>query len=193
MFSETRTHAPSFEEYAAAAWSMLYRSAYLLAGNHADAEDLAQQTLIKAHAGWAKVSASDSSNAYVRRILTNTFLSSKRPRARRLELLTDEIPEWDGATGTAAGAAGTPGTSDERMALWPHITQLPPRQRAVIVLRYYEDLSEAEIAETLGCSRGNVKSTAHRALKSLRDALGAPDDQTQTRSQTRIQGEGGLR
>jgi RNA polymerase sigma-70 factor (sigma-E family) len=182
MFSATRTHAPSFEEYAAAAWPMLYRSAYLLAGNHADAEDLAQQTLIKAHRAWAKVSASDSANAYVRRILTNTFLSSKRPKARRVELLTDEVPEWGGGTGTAGGSPGTPGTSDERMALWPHVKQLPPQQRAVIVLRYFEGLSEMEIAETLGCSRGNVKSTAHRALKSLRVALGVPHDQTRPES-----------
>ena len=109
MFSATRTHAPSFEEYAAAAWSMLYRSAYLLAGNHADAEDLAQQTLIKAHASWAKVSASDSANAYVRRILTNTFLSSKRPKARRLELLADEMPEWGRATGMAGARRGCRG------------------------------------------------------------------------------------
>ena len=75
-----------------------------------------------------------------------------------------------------------PGAHDERMALWPHVRQLPPQQRAVIVLRYFEDLSEMEIAETLGCSRGNVKSTAHRALKSLRAALGAPDDQTRPES-----------
>ena len=172
MFSGTDTHVPSFEEYAAVSWSMLYRSAYLLAGNHADAEDLAQQTLIKAHRAWSKVSASDSANAYVRRILTNTFLSSRRPRARRLELLTDEVPEW---AGTAGGPAGTPGTSDERMALWPHVRELPRQQRAVIVLRYFEDLSEAEIAETLGCSRGTVKSTAHRALKSLKAALDEHD------------------
>lgn len=181
MFPTTRTHRPSFEEYAAAAWSTLYRSAYLLAGNYADAEDLAQQTLIKAHRAWAKVGASDSPNAYVQRILINTFLSSKRPKARRLELLTDEIPQRGGATSTAAGAAGTPGTSDERMALWPHVKQLPPQQRAVIVLRYFEDLDEAEIAEILGCSRGTVKSTAHRALKSLRAALDAPGDQTGAR------------
>lgn len=176
MFSGTDTQVPSFEEYAAVSWPMLYRSAYLLAGNHADAEDLAQQTLIKAHRAWAKVSASDSVNAYVRRILTNTFLSSKRPRARRLELLTDDVPEWDGAAGDAA-PPGTPGESDERMALWPHVRQLPRQQRAVVVLRYFEDLSEAEIADTLGCSRGTVKSTAHRALKSLRAAL---DDQDRT-------------
>ncbi|WP_223164238.1 sigma-70 family RNA polymerase sigma factor [Nocardioides mesophilus] len=59
------------------------------------------------------------------------------------------------------------------MALWPHVKSLPPRQRAVIVLRYYEDLSEQEIAEALGCSRGNVKSTAHHALKALRAAIGS--------------------
>lgn len=178
MFSTTGTDIPSFEEYAVASWSMLYRSAYMLAGNHADAEDLAQQTLIKTHGAWAKVSASDSANAYVRRILTNTFLSSRRPRGRRLELLTDEIPDGVGPTGTAGLAAGKSETSDERMALWPHVKELPPRQRAVIVLRYYEDLSEAETAETLGCSRGTVKSTAHRALKSLRAALGEPEAPT---------------
>ncbi len=163
IFTATRSDTPTFEEYAAAAWPSLYRSAYLLAGNHADSEDLAQQTLIKAHGAWAKVSASDSPNAYVRRILTNTFLSSKRPKGRRLELLTDELPE---------PVDHPAGGSEERMALWPHVKRLPPQQRAVIVLRYYEELSEAEIAETLGCSRGNVKSTAHRALKSLRVALG---------------------
>ena len=57
------------------------------------------------------------------------------------------------------------------MVLWPHVRSLPPRQRAVVVLRYYEDLSEQEIADALGCSRGNVKSTAHHALKALRAAL----------------------
>ncbi len=167
IFTATRSDAPTFEEYAAAAWPSLYRSAYLLAGNHADSEDLAQQTLIKAHGAWAKVSASDSPNAYVRRILTNTFLSSKRPKGRRLELLTDDLPE-------PVHHPEGEGDSEERMALWPHVKRFPPQQRAVIVLRYYEELSEAEIAETLGCSRGNVKSTAHRALKSLRVALG-PD------------------
>jgi RNA polymerase sigma factor (sigma-70 family) len=121
------------------------------------------------------VSASDSMNAYVRRILTNTFLSSRRPKARRLELLTDELPDWGGASGTEGRPTGTPGASDERMALWPHVKQLPRQQRAVIVLRYFEDLSEAEIAEMLGCSRGTVKSTAHRALKSLKAALDEQD------------------
>lgn len=167
IFSATSTDAPTFEEYAAAAWPSLYRYAYLLAGNHVDAEDVAQQTLIKAHGAWSRVTSADSPNAYVRRILTNTYLSWRRPQARTREVLTDTPPESD---------AVPPPASEERMLLWPHVKALAPRQRAVIVLRYYEDLSEAEIAEVLGCSRGNVKSTAHRALKVLRAAIGSQDD-----------------
>ena len=155
--------APTFEEYAASAWPSLYRYAYLLAGNHADAEDIAQQTLLKAYRSWSRVERSDSPAAYLRQILTNTYLSQQRPKSRRLELLTDAPPE------SGHGPVGGP---EERMALWPHVKSLPPRQRAVVVLRYYEDLSEQEIADVLECSRGNVKSTAHHALKSLRAALG---------------------
>lgn len=159
-----RTEQLTFEDYAATAWPSLFRRAYLLAGNHADAEDLAQQTLIKVHGAWERVRRSDVPEAYVRRILTNTFLSSKRPRARQMEVLVgDDAPE------PASPLVGGP---EDRMALWPHVRALPPRQRAVIVLRYYEQLSEAEIADVLGCSRGNVKSTAHRALQNLRTALG---------------------
>jgi RNA polymerase sigma-70 factor (sigma-E family) len=153
--------APTFEEYARGAWPSLYRYAYLLAGNHADAEDLAQQTLLKAHGAWSRVARADSPTAYLRRMLTNTYLSQKRPKASRLEVLTDEPPEL---------GAAPPGPED-RMVLWPHVRSLPPRQRAVVVLRYYEDLSEQQIADVLGCSTGNVKSTAHRALKALRAAL----------------------
>lgn len=167
MFTVTRNaDAPTFEEYAASAWPSLYRYAYLLTANHADAEDIAQQTLLKAHGAWSKVLASDAPTAYLRRMLTNTFLSSRRPMSRRLEVLTDAPPD--------PGHSGASG-SEERMALWPHVRSLPPRQRAVIVLRYYEDLSEQEIADTLGCSRGTVKSSAHHALRSLRAALGSDD------------------
>jgi RNA polymerase sigma-70 factor (sigma-E family) len=160
----TSTGAPTFEEYAASAWPSLYRYAYLLTANHADAEDVAQQTLLKAYGAWSRVREADSPAAYLRRILTNTYLTERRPKGRRLELLTDAPPE------PAPAPAGGP---EERMLLWPHVKSLPPRQRAVIVLRYYEDLSELEIAEALGCSRGNVKSTAHHALKALRAAIGS--------------------
>ncbi|WP_313896267.1 SigE family RNA polymerase sigma factor [Streptomyces sp. YIM 98790] len=157
------TNAPAFEDYAAVIWPSLYRSAFLLTGNQADAEDIAQQTLLRAYRSWPRIIRADSPDAYVRRMLTNTFLSANRPKKRRLELLTDTPPEH--------GAAQRPHGPEDRLTLWPHVKSLPPRQRAVIVLRYYEDLSEQEIADILGCSRGNVKSTAHRALKVLRAAL----------------------
>jgi RNA polymerase sigma-70 factor (sigma-E family) len=165
-FSTTKQaqDAPSFQEYAASAWPWLYRCSYLLTGNHADAEDLAQQTLLQAYQSWAKVSRADQPAAYLRRMLTNLYISQRRPKARKLELLTDAPPEP-----RPSPMAGP----EDRMALWPHIASLPPRQRAVVVLRYYEQLSEREIAEALGCSTGNVKSTAHRALQALRAAIGS--------------------
>jgi RNA polymerase sigma-70 factor (sigma-E family) len=160
----SRTDVPTFEEYAAIAWPSLYRYAYLLAGNHADAEDIAQQTLMKACRSWSRIKDTDSPTAYLRRMLTNTYLSQRRPKGRRLELLTDAPPEPDHVPSVGP---------EDRMTLWPHVKSLPPRQRAVIVLRFYEDLSEQEIADALGCSRGTVKSTAHRALKALRAAIGS--------------------
>ncbi len=156
--------APAYDEYAASAWPWLYRCAYLLSGNHADAEDLAQQTLLQAYRSWSKVSRADEPRAYLRRMLTNLYISQRRPQGRRLELLTDAPPE-------PRAAMQQPGPED-RMVLWPHVASLPPRQRAVIVLRYYEQLSEREIADALDCSTGNVKSTAHRALQALRAAVG---------------------
>lgn len=157
----TVTTTRVFEEYAAEAWPRLYRFAYLLSGRHADAEDLAQEALLKAHRSWPKVQAAASPDAYVRRILANTYLSGRRPAKARLEVLTDRTPE----------GPSDEGRPEERWVLWPHVKALPPRQRAVVVLRYYEDLSEQQIAETLGCSVGTVKSTAHRALASLRTGL----------------------
>lgn len=166
--------APTFEEYAAATWPSLYRYAYLLTGHAADAEDLAQQTLLNAFRSWSRVAAAESPNAYLRRSLTNTFVSQRRPKKRRLEVLTDAPPE----------AAGPPsGGSEDRMVLWPHVRSLAPRQRAVVVLRYYEGLSEQEIAEVLGCSRGTVKSSAHHALRTLRAALGSDADGTGEKEQ----------
>ncbi len=162
-FAASGAEVQTFEEYAATAWPWLYRCSYLLAGNHADAEDLAQQTILRAYRSWSKVSQADSPAAYLRRMLTNVYLSQRRPRARQLELLTDAPPEPRPATNTGP---------EDRMVLWPHVASLPPRQRAVVVLRYYEQLSEREIAEALGCSTGNVKSTAHRALQALRAAIG---------------------
>jgi RNA polymerase sigma-70 factor (sigma-E family) len=159
------TSAPSYEEYVAARWTALYRTAYLLAGNHADAEDLVQTALVKAYLSWSKVTTASVPDAYVRRILTNAFLSGRRPLRVSRERLVDQPPEVDVAAAE----------NHDRLVLWPHVSALPPRQRAVVVLRYYEDLSEQQIAETLGCSPGTVKSTASAALRTLRTRLGSTE------------------
>ncbi len=157
--------APTYEEYVAARWSALYRTAYLLTGNHADAEDLTQNALVKAYLAWDKVSDAASPDAYVRRILTNVFLSGRRPLRVTREHVVDDVPE----------VSPTSATDDDRLVLWPHIAALPPRQRAVIVLRYYEDLSEQQIADALNCSPGTVKSNASLALRSLRTRIAAAE------------------
>lgn len=154
--------APTYEEYVAARWNALYRTAYLLTGAHADAEDLAQTTLIKAYGAWARIASASSPDAYVRRIMTNAFISARRPLRFSRERLVDQVPE----------PAAPEGIDLERMRLWPYISSLPPKQRAVIVLRYYEDLSEQQIAEALGCSPGTVKSNASLAIQSLRARMG---------------------
>ncbi|HET6167105.1 MAG TPA: SigE family RNA polymerase sigma factor [Marmoricola sp.] len=156
---------PTYEEYVGTRWIALYRTAYLLTGSHADAEDLAQATLVKAYLSWSKVSAASSPDAYVRRILSNAFLSSRRPLRVARERLVEAPPE----------VAAVAPDGDDRLVLWPHVRELPPRQRAVIVLRYYEDLSEHEIADVLGCSPGTVKSTASDALSALRRQIAATE------------------
>jgi RNA polymerase sigma-70 factor (sigma-E family) len=157
--------ASTYEEYVATRWTALYRTAYLLAGSHADAEDLAQATLVKAYLAWPKVAAAASPDAYVRRILANTFLSSRRPLRVVRERLVDRTPD----------VQVPPPASEDRLVLWPHVKALPPKQRAVIVLRYYEDLTEQQIADALGCSTGTVKSNASDALRALRARVGATE------------------
>jgi len=151
-----------FSAYAAEAWPRLYRRAFLLAGQHADAEDLAQQALIRARRHWAKVARASSPDAYVTKILTNVFLSSRKSARVSREVLR-AVPEV---------STETP-PSPIRGDLWPYLLDLAPRQRAVLVLRFYEDLTEREVAEMLGISVGTVKSTTHKALAHLRATLGS--------------------
>ncbi|RHW28752.1 SigE family RNA polymerase sigma factor [Nocardioides immobilis] len=153
-----------FAEFVGARWTSLYRLAYLLAASPTGAEDLLQTTLEKAYVSWGRIGRMDHPEAYVRRMLANTLVSSRR-RAWIGEQPTRDLPE-------------VPRESDEgsvldRSLLWPLVCALPARQRAVIVLRYYEDLSEAEIAGALGCAPGTVKSQSSSAMKALRRALAA--------------------
>ncbi len=154
----------AFAEYVAAHWASLYRLATLFVGE-SGADDVTQAALLKAYTSWHRVERAESPEAYIRRILVNTALSEGRGRSRRLRLVPDEgIDRPHGSHESAVV---------ERSAMWDRINGLPPRQRAVIVLRYYEDLSEAEIARTLGCAPGTVKAHASAALRTLR--LQAPD------------------
>ncbi|MFJ3846585.1 SigE family RNA polymerase sigma factor [Streptomyces albidoflavus] len=151
---------PDFETFAAARWPRLLRTAYLLTGDHHEAEDLVQVTLAKLFPAWPRVRGLDEPDAYVRRALVNNNLSRFRKR-RVVQLLTPRLPK----RAQEGGAART----EERSLLLEALGTLPPRQRAVVVLRYWEDLSEQQAAEVLGCSPGNVKSQASRGLRKLRD------------------------
>lgn len=149
-----------FQEFVRARWSHLVRTAYLLTGDAHHAEDLTQTALAKAYRSWRRVAGSDNPEAYVRRMLVTC--NSDRFRKRRVkESLTDAPPERAGRDEAVARV-------DERGALLDALSGLPPRQRAVIVMRYWEDLSEAEVAEVLGCSQGTVKSQASKGLAKLR-------------------------
>ena len=150
-----------FTELVHASWSSLYRTAYLLLGDHAEAEDLVQSALAKTYANWHRVRDLNAAAGYARTTLVNTASSWFRRRSWRNEHPTEVLPD---------------GTLDhdptDRSLLVQALAQLPPRQRAAVVLRYYEDLTVAQTAAALGCSEGTVKSQTSDALARLRALLG---------------------
>ena len=147
----------------------LLRLAYLLTGDHALAEDLLQDSLIKVYLSWDSIRDHAALEAYTRTVMTRTQLSWWRRPARR-ELLGVEPSD-------RAVREQRPTNErhqiDERDELWALLATLGPRQRAVLVLRFYEDLSEAEIARVLGCTTGTVKSQLSRGLARLRERMPA--------------------
>ncbi|GAA1961334.1 SigE family RNA polymerase sigma factor [Catenulispora subtropica] len=151
-----------FEQFMAARWQPLVRAAYVLTGNQQDAEDIAQTALTNAYSAWPRIRKADDVTVYVHRILINVFRTARR-RRRVLEVLTSAVPE---RRSTAASAASE--SLHDRDEVAQALAQLAPRQRAVIVLRYLEDLTEAQTAAVLGCSVGTVKSQASKALAKLR-------------------------
>lgn len=160
----------AFAEFYGATWTRMYRTAYAIARDAGAAEDALQSAYAKAYASWRRVARADQPEAYLRRMVVNEVLGARRWAARRPEHLTDAPEILD-----APSSLSTEQHLADRDALWAALERLAPRQRAVLVLRYYEDLSEAEIADALGCSRGTVKSQAADALANLRRMTGLTD------------------
>jgi RNA polymerase sigma-70 factor (sigma-E family) len=157
-----------FTEFVIARGPALQRTAWFLAGSRAEGEDLLQQSLVKVYASLRRVRHPEALESYVRKVMTHTAISSGRRMWRHREVSTADPPEpLRQADSVVAG------TSDE---LWPLILALSPRQRAVVALRFYEDLSIEETAQLLGCSIGTVKRHHARAMDHLRQALVAPED-----------------
>ncbi len=149
----------SFDAYVAARYASLTRTAYLLTGHHQDAEDLVQSALVKAVGAWSRIE--DSPDAYVRRILVNENVSRWR-RHRGREVVVERTPD-----------AAVDHEGDDAIVLREALARIAPRQRAVLVLRYYEDLTERETAAALGIAIGTVKSQARDALARLRELTGS--------------------
>ena len=141
----------------------LLRTAYLLTGDWGTAEDLLQTALVKTWFAWDGLRDAGAAEAYVRRVMARTYATWWR-RKWRGELATGELPDVPARDAYA--------DVDQRHALRRALSELTPRQRAIVVLRFYEDLTEAQVADLLGCSLGTVKSTASRALVRLRGLVG---------------------
>jgi RNA polymerase sigma-70 factor (sigma-E family) len=154
----------SFEDFVAASSSRLFTMARLLTGgDRAEAEDLLQGAYERAYRHWARICRRSEPEPYVRQILVNASVDRWRRLRRRPEvpLLLDLEP----------GQESTAGVIEDRDLLLRGLADLPPRQRAVLVLRYFDDLTEAQVADVLGCTVGTVKSQAARGLAKLRAAV----------------------
>jgi RNA polymerase sigma-70 factor (sigma-E family) len=157
-----RDRDADFAAYMAARQASLLRTAYLLTGDRHTAEDLVQTAFAKLYLSWDRVQRRELVDGYVRRILVNEHNSLWRRPWKRNEHSTDTLPD------RAFVDVHHDGVNE---ALWEFMQTLPRKQRAVVVLRYYEDLSEAETAQVLGISVGTVKSQASRALAALRSRV----------------------
>jgi RNA polymerase sigma-70 factor (sigma-E family) len=156
----TAAEEAAFREYVVHRMDGLRRLAYLLCGDWHTADDLVSVALLKLMRHWRRVSAMEQPDAYVRRMLLRAWLDERR-RPWRREFPAEALPD----------RAGDPVDVATRLSMLAQLAELPPRRRAVVVLRYFCDLSVEETAQTLGCSSGTVKSQTARALEALRDRL----------------------
>lgn len=148
----------TFAEFVTARSPRLQRTAYLLTHDWAQAEDLLQTALVRAWSAWGRIDGDPE--PYVRRILVNVYASWWRRRWRHVEQPTSQLPE--------RATADHVSRVDKRDEVWRALGRLPRRQRTVLVLRYFEDMTEAQIADAMSISAGTVKSQAKKALEKLR-------------------------
>lgn len=171
----THDHVTDFGDWVAARGDALAKTAYLLTGDTTSAEDLTQSALLRLYRRWDRLDHSTSLDAYVRQVLVHCWRSSWRRSLTRLTTLTADPPDRATRDEIADRAL--------RLDLMRALSELPPRQRAAVVLRYFDDLTEAATAEALGCSVGTVKSQTARALEKLRHVM-SEDRDAVTRSRT---------
>lgn len=159
----------AFRKYVEERLPALHRLAYLLCQDRHHADDLVQEALVKLYTKWDRASVATHLHAYARTTLVRTFLSERRTNWARRVVLVDGFPDEPATADPDAASI---------VAVRRALAGLPPRQRAVIALRYYSDLSVEETGETLGCSAGTVKSQTAKGLAALRRALPEvePDD-----------------
>ena len=157
-----------FAEFVAARSSQLYRSAYLLTTSSHAAEDLLQTALAKSYAAWGRVRSADDPVAYVHGVLIKSFLSERRRRS------STELPVADASLIEPTQQSAAAADPTERVALMAALSQLAPLDRAVVVLRFWEDRSVAQTAADLSLSEAAVKNRSLRALRTLRELLAEP-------------------
>jgi RNA polymerase sigma-70 factor (sigma-E family) len=163
--------ATEFDDFVRARHGALLRFAYLLTGDSHLAADLVQDALERTGMRWRSLDRQDDPEGYVRRSILNAYLNHRRRRRR--ERLVADPPECAGPSALPECVGPSAMARDD--TLWRLLAELPPQQRAVLVLRFYEDLTEAEVARVLDCAIGTVKSNSSRALAKLRDALRPAD------------------
>ncbi|MFG1910775.1 SigE family RNA polymerase sigma factor [Kribbella sp. NPDC048928] len=162
--------SPDFDDWVAQRGAALLRFAYLVTRDHSRAEEAVQDALIAAYSRWSRICRVQDPEAYVRRCIVNADISRWRRFFRR------ETPTEDAGTSAPSDAAPDHAVAQaEHDAVWALCATLPAKQRAAVVLRYYEDLPDAEIAVILDCSAVTVRSQIHRALASLRTTIGTEE------------------
>lgn len=162
-----RRDVADFGEFVTARSPALHRAAYLMVGEVSLAQDLVQESLVKTYVAWPRLRDKGNAEAYCRKAITTTAITWFRRKSWSHERPTGSPPE--------IGGAGHDDAVAQSQWLWDGLQQLPVRQRVAIVLRYYEDLTEAQTAEAMGCAVGTVKSQVSAGIRKLRELLGSDE------------------